>query len=130
MLDLESLAALVASSYPEIREPADPEAPPARAVAPVVFNGRIDPAGDDDRFVLAVTPGQRLRIKVVAYEVGSALDAVLRVLGNGGSALANADDTTTPLPPVNGQPQSLVIPDPTLEFTVPGGTNEITLVIA
>jgi hypothetical protein len=128
-LDLESLSALVASSYPEIREPADPEAPPARAVAPVVLNGRIDPAGDDDRFVLAVTPGQRLRIKVVAYEVGSALDAVLRVLGNGGSALANADDMTTPLPPVNGQPQSLVIPDPTLEFTVPGGTNEITLVL-
>ena len=68
-----------------------------------MFNGRVDPAGDDDRFVLAVTPGQRLRIKVVAYEVGSALDAVLRVLGNGGAALANADDTTTPLPPVNGQ---------------------------
>ena len=102
---------------------------PALAVAPVVFNGRIDPAGDDDRFVLAVTPGQRLRIKVVAYEAGSALDAVLRVVGNGGSALANADDTTTPLPPLNGQPQSLVIPDPSLELTVPGGTNEITLVV-
>lgn len=129
MLDLESLPALVASSYPEIREPADPAAPPARAVAPVVLNGRIDPAGDDDRFVLAVTPGQRLRIKVVAYEVGSALDAVLRVVGNGGAALANADDTTTPLPPVNGQARSLVIPDPTLEFTVPGGTNEISLVL-
>ena len=128
-LDLESLGPLVASSYPEIREPADPTAPPVRSVAPVVFNGRIDPAGDDDRFVLAVTPGQRLRIKVVAYEVGSALDAVLRVLGNGGAALANADDTTTPLPPVNGQAQSLVIPDPSLELTVPGGTNEITLVL-
>ncbi len=129
MLELESLAALVASNYPEIREPTDPAAPPALAVAPVVLNGRIDPAGDDDRFVLAVTPGQRLRIKVVAYEVGSALDAVLRVVGNGGSALANADDTTTPLPPVNGQAQSLVVPDPSLEFTVPGGTNEITLVL-
>ena len=128
-LDLESLGPLVASSYPEIREPADPTAPPVRSVAPVVFNGRVDPAGDDDRFVLAVTPGQRLRIKVVAYEVGSALDAVLRVLGNGGAALANADDTTTPLPPVNGQAQSLVIPDPSLELTVPGGTNEITLVL-
>ena len=63
-LDVESLAPLVVSTYPEIREPADPAAPPSRAVAPVVLNGRIDPAGDDDQFVLAVTPGQRLRIKV------------------------------------------------------------------
>ena len=44
-----------------------------RAVAPVVFNGRIDPPGDEDQFVLAVTPGQRVRIKVNAYEHGSAL---------------------------------------------------------
>ena len=129
MLDVESLAPLVVSTYPEIREPADPAAAPARAVAPVVLNGRIDPPGDDDQFVLAVTPGQRLRIKVHAYEIGSALDGVLRVLGNGGSVLANADDTTIPLPPVNGQPQSLALPDPSLELTVPGGTNEITLVM-
>ena len=40
----------------------------SRAVAPVVFNGRIDPPGDEDRFALAVTPGQRVRIKVQAYE--------------------------------------------------------------
>ena len=129
-LDVESLAPLVVSTYPEIRETADPAAPPLRAVAPVVLNGRIDPPGDDDRFVLAVTPGQRLRIKVQAYEHGSALDGVLRVLGNGGSVLANADDTNIPLPPKNGQqPQSLVLPDPSLDFTIPGGTNEITLVM-
>ena len=101
VLDVESLAPLVVSTYPEVREAADPAAPPSRAVAPVVLNGRIDPPGDDDRFVLAVTPGQRLRIKVQAYEHGSALDGVLRVLGNGGSVLANADDTTIPLPPKN-----------------------------
>jgi hypothetical protein len=128
-LDLESLAALVVSTYPEVREAANPAASPSRAVAPVVLNGRIDPAGDEDHFVLVVTPGQRLRIKVHAYENGSALDAVLRVLGNGGSVLANADDTTIPLPPKNGQRQSLSLPDPSLEVTIPGGTNEITLVI-
>ena len=55
--------------------------------------------------------------------------ACLRVLGNGGSVLANADDTNIPLPPKNGQPQSLALPDPSLEFTIPGGTNEITLVM-
>ncbi len=128
-LDLESLPPLVVSTYPEMREPADPSSTPVRAVAPVVFNGRIDPAGDEDRFKLVVTPGSRVRIKVHAYELGSALDAVLRVEGNNGAAIANADDTTVPLPPKNNQPQSLILPDPTLEMTIPGGTNEITVVI-
>ena len=125
-LDVESLAPLVVSHYPEIREAADPASPPSRSVAPVVLNGRIDPPGDEDQFILAVTPGQRLRVKVQAYEHGSALDAVLRMLGNGGAVLANGDDTNVPLPPKNGQPQSLALPDPSLEFTIPGGTNEIT----
>ena len=80
-------------------------------------------------FKLVVTPGSRVRIKVHAYELGSALDAVLRVEGNGGASIANADDTTIPLPPKNNVPQSLILPDPTLEMTVPGGTNEITVVI-
>jgi len=129
VLDVESLGPLVASNYPEIREPADSSAPPPRAVAPVVLNGRIDPPGDDDQFVLATTPGQRLRINVQAYALGSALDGVLRVLGNGGSVLANADDTNVPLPPRNNQAQALTLPDPSLEFTIPGGTNQITLVL-
>jgi hypothetical protein len=129
VIDVESLAPLMVSPYPEVREAAEPGALPSRAIAPVVLNGRIDPPGDDDHFVLAVTPGQRLRIKVHASENGSALDGVLRVLGNGGSVLANADDTSIPLPPKNAQPQSLSLPDPSLDFTVPGGTNEITVVM-
>ena len=128
-LDFESMPPLVVSPYLELREPADPAAAPVRAVAPVAFNGRIDPPGDEDRFVLAVTPGSRVRIKVQAYDLGSALDPVLRVEGKGGSAIANADDTTIPLPPKNGMAQSLILPDPTIETTVPGGTNEITVVI-
>ncbi len=127
--DLESLPPLVVSSYPELREPASATAPPVRAVAPVVFNGRIDPPGDEDRFALEVTPGSRLRIKVQAYELGSALDAVLRIEGRNAALIANADDTTIPLPPKGGMPQSLVYPDPAPELTVPGGTNEVTVVI-
>ena len=128
-LDLESLPPLVVSSYPELRETNESESSPARAVTPVVFNGRIDPAGDEDRFKVVVTPGSRLRIKVHAYDLGSALDGVLRVEGNNGSVIGNADDTTVNLPPKNNQPQSIIIPDPTLDMTVPGGTNEITIVI-
>ncbi len=129
-LDVESLAPLVVSSYVELREPALPSAPPFRAIPPVVLNGRIDPPGDDDRYVLVTTPGQRLRIKVQASELGSALDGILRILGNNGAVLANADDTTIPQPARNNQQaQPIVLPDPSLDFTVPGGTNEITLVI-
>ena len=58
-----------------------------------MLNGRIDPPGEDDRFVIATTPGQRLRIRVEASEFGSALDGVLQVLGKNGAVLANADDT-------------------------------------
>ncbi|MFI5458180.1 MAG: hypothetical protein ACHRXM_22320 [Isosphaerales bacterium] len=130
VLDVESLAPLVVSRYPELREAADPPDAPVRAVAPVVFNGRIDPPGDNDRFVLATAPGVRLRIKVEASELGSALDGVLQVLGSKGAVIANADDTVIPLPARQGQQaQSLVFADPSLDFTVPGGTNEITLVI-
>jgi hypothetical protein len=128
-LDFESMPPLVVSPYPELREPADPAAEPVRAAAPIAFNGRIDPPGDEDRFALAVTPGSRVRIKVQAYELGSALDAVLRVEGKGGSAIANADDTTIPMPPKNGMPQSIILPDPIIETTVPSGTSEITVVI-
>jgi hypothetical protein len=128
-LDLESVSTLVLSVYPELRESVEPAGSPVRAVPPVVFNGRIDPPGDEDRFSLVVTPGSRVRIAVHAYELGSALDAVLRVEGNGGASIANADDTTVRLPPKNNQPQSLILPDPTLEMTVPGGTNEVSVVI-
>ena len=86
ILDVESLAPLVISQYSELRESADPANSPVRAVAPVVFNGRIDPPGDNDRFVLMTTPGVRLRIKVEAAELGSAAGrGALQVLGNNGA---------------------------------------------
>ena len=116
--------------YPEIREPTDPAAPPPRAVAPVVLQRPDRPARRRRRFVLAVTPGQRLRIKVQAYELGSALDGVLRVLGNGGcGARQRRRHRHSAAARRTQQPQSLVLPDPSLEFTIPGGTNEITLVL-
>jgi hypothetical protein len=128
--DVESLPNLVVSSYPELRERADRSDRPDRAVAPVVFNGRLDATGDEDRFSLVVTPGERLRVTVRAADLGSNLDAVVSVLGKGGTILANADDTTIPQPPKNGQQTPpIVLPDPSFEMTIPGGTTEITLAI-
>jgi len=131
VLDVESLPQLVVSQMPELREPADPNAPPVRAVAPVALNGRLDPTGDEDRYVLAVTPGQKLRIKVDADGLGSALDGVLQVLGAKDAVLATADDTTTPVRGKTAAAKAapIISPDPSLDFTVPAGLGEVTLAL-
>ncbi len=130
-LDIESLPALVVGNLPELRESSNPAEGPVRATAPVVLNGRIDPPGDEDRFTLAVTPGQKLRIEVEAAERGSALDGVLKVLGAKGDQLAQADDTIAPANPkaANNKAPGIVSPDPTLDFTVPAGVTEISLAL-
>jgi hypothetical protein len=130
ILDVESLPPLAASVLPELREPSDPNAAPVRAAAPVALNGRIDPAGDEDRFAVAVTPGQKYHIEVDAYDNGSALDGVLRVLGAKDAVLATADDTPIPLPTKQGQQkQTLSSPDPSVDFTVPSDLHELTLAL-
>ena len=93
----------------------------------MALNGRIDPAGDEDRFVLAVTPGQKLRIEVDASDYGSALDGTLQILGGKGEVLATADDTAPPSPGKGKKAPPIASPDPSLDFTVPAGQNEITL---
>ncbi len=130
VLDVESIPPLVVDGLPELREPADPASPPLRAVAPVVFNGRIEAKGDEDSYVVGVVPGQRLRIVVDAAELGSALDGVLQVKGPDGAVLANADDTPSPVAAkVKAAAKKVAInsPDPSLNFTVPAGMAEITL---
>jgi len=128
-MDLESLRPLLVSRLPEIREPADPAAAPPKGAVPVVFNGRIDPPGDEDRFAVAVTPGKKVKIRVEASQHGSKLDGVLQVLNPKGAAIGNADDTTTPGPMKNGQPQNIIEPDPSLVLAVPGDVSEVTLVL-
>lgn len=123
--------ALAVSDLPEVRESTDPAGPELRVVAPIVLNGRIDPAGDEDRFTLAVTPGQTLRITVQSADLGSALDGVLRVLKPDGSQLASADDTN-PQPnrsAGNQQQPAILSPDPSLTYNVPAGTTEVVLAL-
>jgi hypothetical protein len=130
-LDVELPAALALGSTAEVREPADPDAPPAQAAAPAVLNGRLDPAGDEDRFRLTVVPGQRLRIRVEAADLGSAVDGVLDLLRPDGRPLASADDTTVPAnqPGFLGRPTGAVVPDPTLTVTPPDGVTEILVAL-
>jgi len=125
-LDVEALPPLVVSDLPELLEPIAPDAPPVRAVAPVVFNGRIDPPGDEDRFTLAVTAGERLRAEVTAWELGSVLYPVLQVLDARGKELASVHRTTVPARAGLPEYEST---DPSAEFTVPQGQNEVTLIV-
>lgn len=127
-MDLESLHPMVVSQLPEIREPADPAASPSKGAVPVVFNGRIDPPGDEDRFTVAVAPGKKVKIQVEASRHGSKLDGVLQVLNPKGAAIGNADDTTIATTR-NGQPQNIIEPDPSLILAVPADVSEITLVL-
>ena len=128
--ELEMLTPLDVSDLPEVREPVDPNAPPAKAAAPVVLNGRIDPVGDEDRFIVAVTPGATYRIRVDAASLGSALDGSMQIQNATGAVLAQADDTTLPGLPIRGQnqnPQGIISPDPSLNYTVPAGQTEIAV---
>lgn len=129
--DVELPGPLGLSDLPEVREPGDPAAAPPRAVASVVLNGRIDPPGDEDRFALTVTPGQSLRIRVQAAELGSALDGSLQILKPDGAVLATGDDNTAPPIPTRFQPSpaGFVSADPQLNFAVPAGVTEILLAL-
>jgi hypothetical protein len=132
--DVEVPTALEVSDMVELREPADPAAPPVLGVPPLVFNGRIETEGDEDRFHVAVTPGQVLRVRVSATDLGSALDAVLRVLNAANNQqVARGDDIDIPPTGLRRLPRKgpgTTSPDPVLDVTVPSGVTELALVIS
>jgi len=133
VLDVESIPPLVVDTLPELKEPNTPGSPPLKAFAPIVFNGRIARAKEEDKYIVGVTPGQKYHIEVDAAELGSALDGVLQVKGPDGAVLANADDTAAPTQSkakaTAKKAAAINSPDPSLDFTVPAGMTEITLTL-
>lgn len=131
--DVELPTTLEVSDLPELREPADPAATPARGVAPVVFNGRIESPGDTDRFHVVATPGQVLRVHVHAADLGSALDASIQVLNAANDqAIATGDDVAVPPTGLPGQPRKApgaTSIDPSVDVTVPGGVTELAVTV-
>jgi hypothetical protein len=94
------------------------------------LNGRIDPPGDEDRFTLAVKPGQKLRAEVAAGDIGSALLAVLKVLDARGTELAKAYSNQYNRASFRkSQGFEYLSFDPAVEFTVPDGQSSVTLVV-
>ena len=131
--DLEALPPLAVGEYPEHREPTDPAAGPLRVTLPAVLNGRIETPGDTDSLVVAVTPGQKVRVAVEAAALGSLLDGVLQVRGANNAVLANDDDSALParakLPPVDPKKPPILSVDPEVMVAVPAGTTEITVAL-
>ena len=82
------------------------------ATAPVVINGRLLAAREEDRYLINVSPGQALRFDVIAARAGSPLDGVLDIRKESGEQLASADDAPTTT-------------DPTLDFKVPDGVTKV-----
>ena len=129
-LDFESLPKLIVSDTVDLRESTFEGSGPVRGALPVIFQGRIDAPGDEDRFNVVLTPTQKkIRIEVEAAEVGSALDGVLQVLGPKGEVIGNADDTPLPEGGKKGRAPTLISPDPSLVLDVPAGMTEITLAL-
>ena len=84
---------------------------------PVTINGRIGEVGEEDRFRLAVRPGQVIRAQVAAWYLGSALDGLLMAWDPvGETLLATGDDL-----------RYRANVDPGLEFTVPPGVSSVVL---
>jgi hypothetical protein len=73
------------------------EAPPGDKLqeitaAPVGINGRLSAKGEQDRYRIAVSPGQQLRFDVLASRAGSPLDGVLTISNEQGGQIAFSDD--------------------------------------
>ncbi len=84
---------------------------------PCGISGRLNAAGEEDAYRLAVQPGMKLRFDVLAERAGSPLDGVLVLRNETGTQLARSDD----------QPGTL---DPGLEYTVPAGVTALVAAVS
>jgi len=98
----------------EEHEPNDSPAQAQRMDPPLVVNGRIQTASDEDHFVFPAKAGEKFLLEVQARRLGSPLDAVLTVFNAKGGQLAENDDWNDPL-------EALIThhADPHLVFTAP-----------
>ncbi len=108
--------AVIVSEHVELVEAAASDKPQELPAAPVAVSGRILEKGQQDRYRLVVTAGQKLNIDVLARRRGSPLDGVLSIQNEQGAELASSDD----------RPDTT---DPGLEFTVPEGVSGLVLAL-
>jgi hypothetical protein len=107
---------VLVSKHAEVVEAPPADKPQDVPPAPVAINGRLAAAREQDRYRLAVKPGERLLFDVLARRAGSPMDGVLSIQNEQGGELAANDD----------RPGTS---DPGLEFTVPADTSAVIMAI-
>ncbi|MDX1946935.1 MAG: hypothetical protein SFU86_16150 [Pirellulaceae bacterium] len=107
---------LAISDFPELLEAAPASQPQELPAAPVGISGVLGAKGEEDKFLLAVMPGQKLQFSVVARQIGSPLDGELFLRNDKGGQIAYGDD----------RPGSA---DPLVDFTVPAGLTKLQIAL-
>ena len=104
------------SQFPEVIETATKDALQQFPAIPSAINGRLSAVGEQDRYLLAVKSGDKLRFELFAERVGSPMDAILEIQNEKGGRLAVNDDAAGSS-------------DPQLNYTVPAGVEKIVVAI-
>jgi hypothetical protein len=113
------------SDLPELMEPLSQPAP-----VPSVVNGRLEKAGEVDRYRFTVEPGEKLLFELQARELGtSRLEGILTAYDAAGSKLDSAGDQPLPEDVFAIQGTSRTSSDPFLNLTVPAGVKELVVAV-
>jgi len=104
------------SDHDEITESPSSDGLQMIAAPPIGINGCISKSSEEDKYLLAVKPGSKLRFDVFASRIGSQLDGVLILRGEKGNELARNDDRPG-------------ISDPGMDFNVPSNLNKLLVSI-
>ncbi len=102
------------STLPELIKTA--EQPMNLPGVPVAVSGRLQAAGQIDRFALPVTPGTKLTCELFAERIGSRVDGSLEMRNKQGGVLAANDDSPNTT-------------DPKLEFIVPADLDVLEITV-
>lgn len=107
---------VVISSFPEIVESSAKDSPNKLPAIPSGVSGRFLESGEQDVFLLDVTPGAKLRFEVFADRIGSPIDASLEIQNEKGARLAANDDIAG-------------TPDPRVDYTVPANVKLLRIAV-
>jgi hypothetical protein len=116
--------AFAVGDYPEAREPLDKP-----AAIPVTINGRLDKAGEVDRYRLAVEPGEHLILELQARELGTSKVEAIVTAYAGSKKLGSAGDQPLTEDVFAVQNSSRTSSDPFLNVSVPPDVRELTVTV-